>query len=146
HRQMGVTLQSTDVLHLFMQYPLFQRDLCSRMHMLHGATTTDPGVRARRCGPVVGGHQYLLRPQLIELAAAAGVNRTDGLARQCTLDEGDLAVDIGDAAAIMAKALNIYRHRLGWQFVTLSSGSFHVWDSGSELGDAVFQENTPVDR
>src|SRR5690606_36585568 len=128
---------------------LLQRDLDVRVHVLHGTATADLRVLTGGLDTIGRGDEHFLGLQFIELATAAGEHGTDRFAGQRSFHERNLAVDVGNAAAIVAKALNLYCHCLGRQSVTLSSGSFHGQGSGvsmARMTSLKTQENTPVDR
>src|SRR5574340_1212488 len=92
----------------FFQHSLLGGDLRAGLQVLHRAAAAAAEVLAARFGTLRAGLEDGDRIGRVVLGVLAVDGDFRTLARQCAIDEGDLAVDAGDAVALVVEGENVY--------------------------------------
>ncbi len=100
-RQDRLRRDLADAREVVFQHALLGRYLRGRVDVLHGASAAGAEVRATRPHALARFHQHLGHGAQVEVAAAAAPRESHPLAGDAALDEGDLAVHVGDADALV---------------------------------------------
>ncbi len=101
-------LDLADPRELLRDVGLLGLDLARLVEMLQGAAAADPEMRAARLHPVRRGLQHFQQRRLVIAAVLAAPRRHHDLARQRAVHEHRLAVDAGDAAAVVRKRHDLH--------------------------------------
>ena len=101
------------------QYPLLHPDLGHRVLMLQAAATADAEVVAARRDPLGRRAQHLDHGPLIEAALCPGIAETHPFPGKRTVEEHHLAVEMGQAPALMGQGFDLRLDRLQRQWLAL---------------------------